>query len=74
MKIKKELYDRISNATMTDYEGKILDEKYIYVDEDAVESMFYDMFCEINNLEERKDDEIQQLQYKIDEMHDHNIW
>lgn len=74
MKIKKELYERISKATMTDYEGKILDEEYMYVDEDAVESMFYDMFCEINNLEERKDDEIQQLQYKIDEMNDHNIW
>lgn len=74
MKIKKELYDRISDATMTDYEGKTLDEEYMYVDEFAVESMFYDLFCEIDNLEERKDEEIQQLQYKIEEMHDHNIW
>lgn len=74
MKIKKQLYDRISDATMTDYEGKILDEEYIYVDEDAVESMFYDLFCEIDNLEEKKDEEIQQLQDKIEEMHDHNIW
>lgn len=74
MKIKKELYDRISNTTMTDYEGKILDDEYYYIDEYGIESMFEDMFCEINNIEERKDDEIQQLQYKIEEMHDHNMW
>lgn len=56
MKIKKELYDRISNTTLTDYEGKILDDEYYFIDEYGIESMFEDLFCEINDLEEKIED------------------
>ena len=53
MKFSKELYDRISNATSTDYGAKKLDDEYYYIDEYDIESMFEDMFCEINDLEEK---------------------
>ena len=56
MKFNKEIYERISNATSTDYGAKTLDEEYVYLDEYGIESMFEDMFCEINDLEEKIED------------------
>jgi septation ring formation regulator EzrA len=56
MKFSKELYDRISNATSTDYGAKKIDDEYYYFDEYAIESMFEDLFCEIDSLEEKIED------------------
>ena len=56
MKISKKIYDRISDLTSTDYGAKILDEEYYYIDEYGVESMFEDLFCEIDSLEEKIED------------------
>ena len=74
MKISKELYKRISNATSIDYEAKTIDEEYVYLDEYGIESMFKDLIYEMDKLEERKDEEIQSLKWKIQEMNDHNIY
>lgn len=56
MKISKELYMRISNLTNTDYEGIVLSDDLFYVDPEVIESMFQDMFCEIDSLEEKIED------------------
>lgn len=74
MKISKELYKRISDLTSTDYEGIVLSEDLFYVEPEVIESMFEDMFCEIDRLEESKNDEIESLKWKIQDMNDHNIY
>lgn len=56
MKISKELYMRISNLTNTDYEGIVLSDDLFYVEPEVIESMFEDMFCEIDSLEEKIED------------------
>ena len=56
MKISKELYMRISDKTNTDYEGIILSDDLFYVEPEVIESMFEDMFCEIDSLEEKIED------------------
>lgn len=56
MKIKKEIYDRVSDLTSTDYGVQVLDNEYYYINEYSVESMFEDLFCEIDSLEEKIED------------------
>ena len=74
MKIERELDKRISNLTMTDYSGVIVTEDEFYLEEDTIIAMFQDLLCEMESLEERKDEEIQSLEWKIQEMNDHNIY
>ena len=59
MKISKDLYMKISNKTMTDYEGIVLGDELFYVEPETIEAMFEDMFCEIDRLEEELEHEIQ---------------
>lgn len=56
MIISKDLYMRISDLTSTDYEGLVLNDDLFYVESKSVESMFQDMFCEIDSLEEKIED------------------
>lgn len=56
MIMNKDLYMRISNLTNTDYEGLVLNDDLFYVESKSVESMFQDMFCEIDSLEEKIED------------------
>ena len=56
MKISKKIYDRVSDITGIDYGAKILDEECLYLDKYGVESMFEDLVCEINSLEEKIED------------------
>lgn len=69
MKISKDLYMRISDATKVDYEGIILSDDLFYVEPDIVENMFKDMFCTINSLEER----IEELE-NPGEFDEHSAW
>lgn len=55
MKIKKDLYDRVSNLTWTDYEGIEKGEK-VYVEEEVIESMLLDLIVEIDRLKEKYED------------------
>ena len=74
MKIERELYKRISSLTMTDYSGIVLNEDTFFIEEETIIDMFKDLLCEMESLEERKDEEIQSLEWKIQEMNDHNIY
>ena len=74
MKIDRELYKRISNLTMTDYSGIVLSEDTFFIEEETIINMFKDLIYEMDKLEERKDEEIQSLKWKIQEMNDHNIY
>ena len=56
MMISKDIYMRISDLTGIDYEGLVLNDEVFYVDSKVVESMFQDMFCEIDSLEEKIED------------------
>ena len=56
MKFNKKIYERISDLTSTDYGAKTLDEEYVYLDEYGIESMFEDLFGEIDSLEEKIED------------------
>lgn len=69
MKISKDLYMRISDATKVDYEGIILSDDLFYVEPDIVENMFKDMFCTIDSLEER----IEELE-NPGEFDEHSAW
>lgn len=55
MKIKKDLYDRVSNLTWTDYEGIETGDK-VYVEEEVIESMLLDLIVEIDRLKEKYED------------------
>ena len=74
MKIDRELYKRISNLTMTDYSGIVLSEDTFFIEEETIINMFKDLIYEMGRLEERKDEEIQSLKWKIQDMNDHNIY
>ena len=74
MIMERELYKRISKLTMTDYSGFVLNEDLFFIEEETIIDMFKDLLCEMESLEERKDDEIQNLEWKIQEMNDHNIY
>lgn len=74
MKIDRELYKRISNLTMTDYSGIVLSEDTFFIEEEIIINMFKDLIYEMGRLEERKDEEIQSLKWKIQDMNDHNIY
>lgn len=56
MKISKELYMRISDLTSTDYDGIVLGDELFYIEPETIESMFEDLFCEIDSLEEKIED------------------
>lgn len=59
MKLSQELYERISNLTMTNYEGiypKDPDKEYVIVFEDNIEAMLEDLLVEIGHKEEEIED------------------
>ena len=64
MIMNKDLYMRISNLTNTDYEGLVLNDDLFYVESKSVESMFQDMFCEIDSLEEKIEDMEDNIRHK----------
>ena len=74
MKLERELYKRISNLTMTDYSGIVLNEDLFFIEEETIKDMFKDLLCEIESLEERKEEEIQTLKWKIQEMNDNGVY
>lgn len=65
MKIDKDLYERISKITLTNYEpvyDKDPDVETVVVFEDAINSMLEDLICEIDHLEEKYEDLKQDLE------------
>lgn len=74
MKIDRELYRRISFLTMTDYEGVVINADTFFIEPDVITVMFQDLLVEFDSLEERKDEEIQNLKYKIQDMNDHGVY
>lgn len=62
MKLDKELYEKVSNLTRTDYEGlypKDPDEEYVIVFDDKIEAMLENLICKIDDLEEKIEDIIE---------------
>lgn len=56
MKIKKELYQRISLLTGTDYEGVIVNQEEYYLENETIIAMIKDLICEIGFKEEKIED------------------
>ena len=59
MKIEKELYEKVSKITMTNYKplyDKDPDKEYVIVFEDGVNGMIDDLLLEIDRLKEKYDD------------------
>lgn len=64
MKIDKELYNKATEITYTNYEPVELlnDDQNYYVEADSIESMIEDLLYEIDSLQEKYDDLEQDLQ------------
>lgn len=59
MKIKRELYQRISYLTGVDYEGVVVNENEFYIEEEIIIEMFKDLIWERDKTEERLTDELE---------------
>ena len=56
MKIKKELYMRISSLTGTDYDGVIANQEEYYLENETILAMIKDLIFEIGFKEEKIED------------------
>lgn len=56
MKIKKELYMRISSLTGTDYDGVIANQEEYYLENETIIAMIKDLIFEIGFKEEKIED------------------
>ncbi len=65
MIIDKDLYEKISRQTMTDYEPSKLfnSENKVYIQDEVIEGMFEDLLIEI----ERKEEKIKDIEEDIEE-------
>ena len=65
MKLDKELYEKISKLTGTDYEAlytKNPDDEFIFIFNDSIENMLQDLLSEIDRLEEKIEDMDQDIE------------
>ena len=62
MKISKELYKKISDLTLTDYEPLYTtnpDDEFLFVFDDKIEAILDNLICKIDDLEEKIEDIIE---------------